>query len=353
MRLFRGLLIVIAWAGLAALAGCATPGDPYSRRAAAEGEIQATQTADAAALATEMGNAFATQHALDVASQEAQTAAQSTSNALAAQSVQATLQAGYTISTQAVEMAEQQRLQAQLTLDAAQSTAVLEKLHVQETLTAATPTAQAMAIKQAGEAEAARRRAVRQDQWESFLAVILPLATVIVGGIVIVFLARVLWSLAGWAIEWIDRKRSFMETRWGAYVYIQVDGQYRWAPVHEIVQRPACAPRITNFRPANSVEAGQAIQPAPPTVIYVGRSATVVAQKLIQDAVSQGYGQGDQVPGWRKLNGWSSGPWQRAIAALVAASAIEKTQEGNYLVGAGYECLVDLLEDLRTERVKL
>jgi len=308
------------------LAGCVgVEGDPYAVRARAEGAIGATQAAvvekaQAATLA-----AGGTAEALRVDQTRGAMAATGTQGTM---DFQGTMEAGRVLAAEAT-------LAARATLGARESLALVEQERWQATGTAVVLETEARVLD-------AKRRAIL-GWWLTGSVVVLMVGCVGLG-------LWVLWNIFQYWAAWEDRKRSVMQAG-GKLVVFRDLGNGEYGP--EILERRGLMlnGKVGSFEEVRAVTVSGSVLEGPIRKCDPDGS-TSLARRLLMDAVVQGWGEGDRVPSWRKMNGWSSERWQRALGPLREAGAVEVNEgEGTFVFG--YACVSDLWGAVQSGQVKL
>ena len=313
---------------LALLCGCVmdpTYGDPYAAKAQAQGAIEATQAARAGMAAEATMGAGRTQDAMWIS------ATQYAWAELAAQAM-VTQEAAQALGTsQAIETATTWPKTA--TMGAQQALLEVQAMR-------ATSTALGLEIRQAQE-EVRRKEAF---SWVWMIA-----AALLVLGMTVICVWAV-WMVIGHWVEWEDRKHSLVQANGQVIVYkVGPDGQY--AP--EVLggrRLLVNGRRVSGLDEVREVTASGSVLEAPLRRDVEQSDVGVMAAKgLLLDAVTQGWGQGDRIPSWRKMKGWSSPRWQRAMGPLKAAGVVEVGVDGTYVYG--YVCVADLWQAIKGGKV--
>lgn len=324
---------VLALGLMLMLCGCVVEpvyGDPYSVIAQAEGAIESTQAARAGRVVEATLEAGRTMQALVVEGTQQAWLAESTQSAAQATGTQEALQAG----TMAAWDATATAWPGTATMAAGRAT--LEGQAVQATGTA-------MALEMNRSAEDAQRR-------EAFSWVWMMAAALLVLGLSGISVWA-MWTMMSYWVVWEDRKRSLVQANGQVIVYkVQADGQY--APeVLDGRRLLVSGRRVSGMDEVRAVTVSGSVLESPIVRKTDPDGSVSMAKRLLMDAVTQGWGEGDRLPGWRKLNGWSSPRWQRGLGPLKAAGVVEVGVDGTYVFG--YACVVDLWQAVIGGQVQL
>lgn len=79
----------------------------------------------------------------------------------------------------------------------------------------------------------------------------------------------------------------------------------------------------------------------------------VIVRRLVQDAIAQAGEGADTIPSWRKLEGWTSGPWQKAVRILEANKLIYTDPGKGTFITEDVGDLAELAYQLNTMQLKL
>lgn len=218
--------------------------------------------------------------------------------------------------------------------------------HISATATAAQVTRVAAREQQSAMATATRlvmlqqteaQRAEGQRSLYTALYTFAGLASVMLGLALAVALARLLWLLPEYAVEWADRRRRMLDTASGPFVYYQYpDGAAMWMPAGDAFHlrpRRAFSPAPQPIPPAERLRV-EICDPGEPD----HDDPSLLAGRLVLDAIGLEGEQGAVIPSWRALQDrgrrWSSRSWQRAVQWLNQRGAVDVVdRNGTYLTG--------------------
>lgn len=318
--------VMWGWLVLMLLGGCVgVEGDPYAVRAMAEGAIGATQAAVVERGQAATWAAGATGEALRVEQTRQAMAATGTQGAV---DFEGTVEAGRVLAVEGT-------LGARATEEARAGLALVEQGRWQATGTA-------VVLELEGRVLEARRGAVL-GWWLTGSVVALMVGCVGLG-------FWVLWNVFQFWAAWEDRKRSVMQAG-GKLVVFRDVGNGVYEPEVLEGRRLLVNGSLGGLDEVRAVTVSGSVLEGPMRKSDPDGSMSL-ARRLLMDAVVQGWGEGDRLPSWRKLSGWSSERWQRAMGPLRAAGAVEVNgSEGTFVFG--YACVSDLWQAVQSGQVKL
>lgn len=317
------------------LAACdAAPPDPYTMAGQAAGAIRATQEAERLAREQQIYQA-----------QQATLAAAALADKAQAEIDLLNAQLGATQTALAIDYER-----AEATRAAQQATQTADAYVLQSTAQAqeAQATSTALAGVMQAEADQARRRQMMDD----LRSIVIPIAQMV---IFLLVLAGA-WRAFTWWIEWQDRKRSMYETRQGTVVWV-LDGD--GTPQPRLLAATTTTSGYTARRPdgysqlpAVTLSPGAVTASSPARPALPENTTAALVLRLARDAERVEGGDSPIIPGWRRLPGWNSDQWQRAVAAL-REQQIVQTQAGEKTLLVGYECIADLVSALEQHKVRI
>lgn len=196
---------------------------------------------------------------------------------------------------------------------------------------------------------AARRQQIQAEKVQAWaFAIIKPLACLVGAGGLGVFL----WRLGDWAIEWTNRRRTIHESRYGILVFTSINGEGQWVLVTDPPSRRAKPPPFQRAFSPEPVDGVRALTPSGSVLespLLRNLPTNRLVERLLQQAIDQGW-TGDQIPGWRNLEGWNSESWQRAIAPLRDLEIVETTSSGTFLTKK-FESTCALQDAIRSRKI--
>lgn len=193
-------------------------------------------------------------------------------------------------------------------------------------------------------------RAEIEQQNQAVWALVEPLVILMLAATACAIIYKFSSTLLEWTIRLKDRRARLYETRAGpVYILTTDDGL-------EVPQLLAAL----NTRPVQSASDASDVNPIP-VITVMGKpwnppeksdTTFELARQLVSDAMAAEGPESDRLPGWRKLDGWNSDRWQRAVAALSQAGAVAAGPTGTVVTG-GYDSLEGVLYALDMKQLRL
>lgn len=202
-------------------------------------------------------------------------------------------------------------------------------------------------------AVAAQEQASRTEwqQWRAIGQSIAGVLLFVIGLALAVALARILWLLPEWIIEWQDRRRRVLDTASGLILLTETPTGYNWmlaSDAYHMRPRPGMLAAVPQVERA-PVITGEIVD-APQI-----DSDEMLAGRLILDAININGRDANMIPGWRELqeegNDWSSRPWQRAVSWLRQRGVIDTVERGGTYLNSRYATLHALNVDMVTGKL--
>lgn len=226
----------------------------------------------------------------------------------------------------------------------------------------ATQTAVALDLRET--VQESNRREARQE----LLGRWLPVIGLIALAALLVMLVQFGLRVMDWVLEWRDRKMRLFETRQGTVAFFPGEDGF-WEPrlligpapfdygAAKNAGFPLRVPHLPKLRPGPSdgevvrLTASGSVLGSSPGRIEPGVSGLAII--FLREAVAVVGEHSEVIPGWRNLPGWSSDKWQRVVAALEAAGAVETQHGVGTRVMEGFQDVGNLLYLVETRQVKV